>query len=305
MKKLRHLFYPHESNNYRARLLHFDSLLAIIFALIIGSYFLIGVKNTFPSVLGISTGMTADQLVALTNAKRIENGLPPLTLNSELSQAAADKASDMFTQNYWAHISPDGKTPWIFIKNAGYDYTYAGENLARGYNDSSDVIDAWMASPEHRENMLSSNYKDVGFAIETGNLTGEDTVLVVEMFGSGGSQQAVATNNNQPAKIAQAAIVNQAPQEVQKQVSAPPNQGYKPTTRLVAAVKSKPLIDIQALSKNIAVLIVSVLMFILAIDIIVVERKKIIRFTGHNLDHIFFLALVLSVIFLLTKGLIV
>ena len=90
----------------------------------------------------------------------------------------------MFAKNYWAHVSPDGTTPWVFIKSAGYSYVYAGENLARGYNTSQDVVTAWMASPEHKQNMLSSNYQNVGFAIVTGNLTGEDTVLVVEMFGS-------------------------------------------------------------------------------------------------------------------------
>src|SRR5258706_10350524 len=90
----------------------------------------------------------------------------------------------MFAKDYWAHIAPDGTTPWSFIKGAGYNYVYAGENLARGYFSASDVVNAWMASPEHRENMLSSKFADVGFSAQNGKLTGEDTVLVVEMLGS-------------------------------------------------------------------------------------------------------------------------
>ena len=86
----------------------------------------------------------------------------------------------MFSKDYWAHNAPDGTTPWVFIKNTGYNYIYAGENLARGFNSASDVINAWMNSPEHRQNVLSPNYQNVGFAVATGTLSGEDTVLVVE-----------------------------------------------------------------------------------------------------------------------------
>src|SRR5204863_2082531 len=130
---------------------------------------------------------------------RRQNGAGDLTISNELSRAASDKASDMFAKNYWAHNAPDGTTPWVFIKSSGYEYIYAGENLARGFTTSQSVVDAWMASPEHKENMLSKNYKNVGFAVATGNLNGEDTVLVVEMLGSTNyAPPAVAASENKP-----------------------------------------------------------------------------------------------------------
>ncbi|OGH06421.1 MAG: hypothetical protein A2W22_06470 [Candidatus Levybacteria bacterium RBG_16_35_11] len=308
-KKLSGFFYPHDSNNYRARLLHLDSLLVIILALIISSFLLTGIKTAFPSVLGISTGMSIDQLLALTNQKRIENGLTPLALNSQLSVAAENKASDMFSKNYWAHNSPDGKTPWDFISSAGYSYAYAGENLARGFNNSDQVINAWMASPEHRQNMLSSNYKNIGFAIRPGNLTGEDTVLVVEMFGTGiaiaQNAPEIASNNTIEENYAQ-----QIQEEVQKTEEVPkPQEIQNPTLaqnsnqeQNIAGLQTKPLLNSKALSKNIVLIVIYILIFTLLVDVIIIEKRKVIRFVGHNLDHVLFLIFILSLVFLFTKG---
>lgn len=291
-KFLKHLFYPHEQNNFRAKLLHLDSLLIIIFILIFITFGFNTVKTNLPSVLGISTGMTAEQLLILTNEKRIENGLSPLTLNSQLSAAAENKAIDMFNKNYWAHNSPDGTTPWVFINNTGYTYVYAGENLARGFNSSSDVINAWMASEEHRQNILSANYKDIGFAIKTGSLTGEDTVLVVEMFGTG---KAVA--KAQPAQE----ITPQPTQEVKK-VEEPKLIAASLNQQNIQGSQAKPFFNSKNLSKNIVLAIIYILILALIIDVLVIEKKKIVRFVGHNIDHILFLLFVLALILLFTRG---
>jgi len=181
---LHHFFIPRESNNYKAKLLHQTTLLLFIAFFIIGGLLLNLTKTKYPSVLGISTDITSEQLLTLVNQKRQENGLPPLSFSPELATAARSKANDMFSKNYWAHNSPDGKTPWEFLKEAGYNYVYAGENMARGFNTSADVTNAWMVSPTHRANVLSPNYSDVGFAVVTGNLSGEETVLVVQEFGN-------------------------------------------------------------------------------------------------------------------------
>src|SRR3990172_3890597 len=94
------------------------------------------------------------------------------------------KAQDMLDYGYWAHNSPTGKSPWVFIRSSGYNYVYAGENLARGFATADSVMKAWMASPDHRANVLSANYEDVGFAVKLGKLNGEETVLIVEELGS-------------------------------------------------------------------------------------------------------------------------
>src|SRR5581483_10399348 len=123
MKKFfRHLFTPHHKNNYRAKLLHNSSLAAIACVLLLGTFVAVQIKNHNGSVLGISYSITTDELLSLTNKARANNGESSLQLNSELNTAAAQKADDMFAKNYWAHFAPDGSTtPWMFIKNSGYD----------------------------------------------------------------------------------------------------------------------------------------------------------------------------------------
>lgn len=276
MKKFFHdLFIPHFHNNFRSKLLHHRIVLLFIAILFSGSFFLSFVKTNYPQVLGVSSDVTIDQLLELTNKDRQQNGAGPLSLNDKLDKAATDKANDMFSENYWAHNSPSGKTPWIFIKNEGYEYVFAGENLARGFTDSKSVVDAWMASPEHRENMLSRNYNEVGFAVKNGKLLGEDTVLVVEMLGN----TSFAQNS-----IPQTAGTAQEPQSV------------------LPSIVNKPLIDSISLSRNLAVGVVSLFILVLSVDFVVIERKKVTRFVGHNFDHILFLSLIMIMIFVIARG---
>src|SRR6185295_11057951 len=161
-----HFFFPQESNNYRPKILHIKSIyitICLIFILTFGlSYF----QAKYPQVLGAYTQISFTDLLNFTNQARLQNNLPPLSLNSALSSAAEMKGADMFAKNYWAHNSPDGLSPWYFFKQAGYDYVYAGENLARGFTDPSEVVSAWMASPEHRANILSRNFSEVGFSAQ-------------------------------------------------------------------------------------------------------------------------------------------
>ncbi len=121
-----------------------------------------------------------------TNLVRESNGLSQLTENADLSRAAQQKVTDMEQFGYWDHFRPsDRKAPWDFIREAGYRYTVAGENLARGFETAHGITAAWMASPSHRANLLSSKYTDVGFA--TGHITGsngEDVLITVQMFGA-------------------------------------------------------------------------------------------------------------------------
>lgn len=281
MRKFFHdLFLPHIGNNFRSRLLHHSNLFFAIVLILVSSFVLSGVRTNFPKVLGVSYDITSSQLLYLTNIQRQINGAGSLSLNDELSLAAESKAKNMFAQNYWAHNSPDGKTPWVFIKNSGYVYVYAGENLARGFETSDEVIKAWMASPDHRDNMLSKNYSDVGFAVAKGKLLGEETVLIVEMLGS---------KTLSPQKGTETAIVPPASSQNQS---------------LVLSRNEQPLINSLALSKNLALIIIALFIVILMLDMLVIERKKIIRFVGHNFDHIFYFTVVLLTIIVVAKGLI-
>lgn len=256
------------------------------------------IRTSFPSVLGTFSDITSQQLLLLTNQFRQQNGLPPLQLNQNLSEAALNKANNMFFEDYWAHDSPDGKTPWDFIKAAGYNYVYAGENLARGFTTAQSVVDAWMASPEHRANMLSPNYTNVGYAVETGKLTGEDTVLVVEMFGS---TTLAASPGNELAAKAQKETTSTATQSPAKPLSEQQVLNANKTPVAVA----KPLVNSASFSSNIAAIVVALFIFTLILDMVVIERKKVVRLVGHNMDHLFFLTLLLILIGLIARGAII
>lgn len=151
----------------------------------------------------IASADLAENLVDLTNSARQENGRGILTVNSALTAAATAKANDLISKDYFAHNSPDGKTPWDFITGAGYNYTYAGENLAIGYADASELFTAWMNSATHRENILNPNFREIGLAVVSGDYQGQETIVAVSVFGASASptatslpQLAAETSNN-------------------------------------------------------------------------------------------------------------
>lgn len=159
----------------------------VIFTTIIS----VGIAFVTPAKAAISNS----GLVSLVNSSREQAGLGDLATNSQLAEAAQSKADDMLANQYFAHTSPEGKTPWDFIKASGYPYVYAGENLAIGYTDTADLFNAWMNSSSHRENILSPNFRDIGVAQASGLYDGTETTVTVQMFGSTTSDQAAATSN--------------------------------------------------------------------------------------------------------------
>lgn len=291
-----HLFLPHITNNQRAKLLHHSTIFFLILFFFVSQFLVSYIKTDHPAVLGSSVDISTEKLLKLTNKDRAEKKLPLLVLSPVLSRAASMKADYMFEKNFWAHTAPDGTTPWHFIKKSGYVYVYAGENLARGFIGSSDVIDAWMESPTHRENMLSSNYKEIGFAVKKGKLLGEDTILVVEMFGSRDAvpiasvpQQSIATS--QTANVLPAATT---PESIPIQLQ----NGY------VYTLKTTSLLSSRMITSSIGLFVLGVLIFVLFLDIIIIERKKIVRIVGHNVDHILFFSAVIIVMIISLRGIV-
>lgn len=130
--------------------------------------------------VALASPVTADKLTELTNRARADNGLVALTVNALLVTSAQGKANDMIEKNYFAHTSPEGLSPWYWFKLVGYTYTYAGENLAKNFATAEGLFQAWMASPTHRANILSPNYKEIGIAVATD----EDTLVVAQHFGA-------------------------------------------------------------------------------------------------------------------------
>ena len=123
-------------------------------------------------------------IVALTNRDRTAAGFSVLQDNATLDRAAKMKADDMAAKGYFSHVTPDGKSPWYWFSLAGYRFSAAGENLAVLFLNAQDVEAAWMASPEHRANILDGQYEDIGIGIAFGTYEGISTTYIVELFGT-------------------------------------------------------------------------------------------------------------------------
>jgi uncharacterized protein YkwD len=123
-----------------------------------------------------------DEVFRLVNEERAVRNLDPLHRVSKLDIAADERAEDMATRDYFAHISPEGLTPGDQILSVGYEALLCGENIASGYTTPREVVQAWMASPAHRANILEPRYRDIGLAYVEAPGT-DSGVLWVQEFG--------------------------------------------------------------------------------------------------------------------------
>ncbi|NCU39090.1 CAP domain-containing protein [Candidatus Saccharibacteria bacterium] len=179
--QLLNLVIPRAHNGYHPHIISRWGLTAIV---CIGMIGLATSGGQEPAVLGDQPKVTPAMLLQEVNAERATEGVAPLELNQQLADAALAKGNDMFAEQYWAHNSPRGVTPWKWIQDEGYAYNYAGENLAKNFDSAQSTVDAWMASPAHRENMLHGYYDDAGFAIVNGTFEGKPATIIVAMFAS-------------------------------------------------------------------------------------------------------------------------
>lgn len=180
---LKNHFIPHTGNNHRPHILRTSSIRSILILVIFLEIFtfIIPTLTHLNSRDGMAAVLPA-VLASLTNEERQAQNLNTLDINPILNKAAEMKATDMATKGYFAHTSPEGKTPWYWLEQVGYDYQYAGENLAINFTDSKDVTVAWMASPTHRANIVKGNYTEVGTGIATGLYEGKETVFVAQVY---------------------------------------------------------------------------------------------------------------------------
>lgn len=132
----------------------------------------------------INGTLTQSGVIELTNNARSQNGATPLAENAQLDLAAKNKLDDMFTQQYFDHISPQGNGPGYVVSQAGYNYLVVGENLAMGgFANDTDLVNAWMASPGHRANILNHDFVDIGVAVGQGTYQGKTVWIAVQEFG--------------------------------------------------------------------------------------------------------------------------
>ena len=280
-----YLFVPAQHNSYRAKVIHHDALTTY---LVVG-FLLVSINKhvalPFNNVLGLAKDITVSQLVKYTNEQRTNNGLKSLSYNQKLAVAAGNKAQNMFSNNYWAHFGPNGETPWQFITASGYRYESAGENLAKNFLYSKNVVSAWMNSPTHRENMLRKDFTEVGFAVVDGTLGGEQTTLVVQMFG-------------RPSVVAQ---VQKKTTTTQKVTSKNIVLSEYTTAQTITA--PKPMLQLPFTSTQLASGFLVFLLGVFALDFYMASKLKLVRMHGKSLAHFIFLfAIAAATIMLLVNG---
>jgi uncharacterized protein YkwD len=132
-----------------------------------------------------SAPFSVENIIDATNEQRIKAGLTPLKSNAKLEESAKLKVEDMIKNQYFEHTSPTGKTVADLGTEVGYDYIVMGENLALGnFTDANDLLQAWMNSPAHRANILSTSYQDIGVYAAQGTYQGHTVWFAVQHFGT-------------------------------------------------------------------------------------------------------------------------
>lgn len=111
------------------------------------------------------------QVLTLVNQKRAAGAVcggvtkapaPALTLETRLRCAARKHSKDMATNNFMSHTGSNGSTPWDRIKATGYSYRAAAENVAAGYGTAEAVVNGWMSSTGHCNNIMNATYTQIG-----------------------------------------------------------------------------------------------------------------------------------------------
>jgi len=283
---LKYLFTPQERNNYRAKILHPSFLVFFAFVFLLNQVLINFVALLRPGVLGYSSEITPERIVELTNGERIKSNLSTLETNSLLNEAARRKAGDMFAFDYWAHRSPSGRTPWSFLREVNYDYRVAGENLARDFSDPDSVVEAWMKSPTHRENIMNSKFKEIGVAVVEGTLGGIRTTLVVQFFGT-------------PTKAAAAG----ASREITAIIPEPVLVGQEGGTPGILSKESRVFSPLN-ITRGVGGFLFGLIAGALIIDSYLIFKKRVYRSTGVTAAHTGFLAVMFLLLLLSQPGII-
>jgi hypothetical protein len=295
MSLFHHLFLPHHSNNQRAKLLHPSSWSFLIIIFVVFQFLLGKASSAIPQILGYAAQISPTEIIRLTNIERQSTGLNPVLEDPLLNKAAAQKAADMISRDYWAHVSPAGTQPWAFISAAGYSYRYAGENLARDFSDPGAVVSAWMNSPTHRENLMSARYENIGVAVVDGTLGGRETTLVVQMFGT--------RLSGSPSVKTAGSFTVKAESDVAPTVAPVPTVILTPTPLDSPKLSAKAVIvNPFSITKYISLALFVILILVLIIDVVVISKHKISRWTSKSMAHLIFLVILLIAAATILRG---
>ncbi len=303
-----HLLSPHPANNHRPKLLHPAMLSALAALMILTNSGLKIFAQVTGGILGYASDITVEQILTLTNQRRLDAGLPALKLDDRLADAARRKAGDMFTFNYWAHVNPqNNREPWYFFDAAGYQYRYAGENLGRDFGTTSPLVQAWIDSTTHRENLLSSRYRDTGIAVVNDTLQGVETTLVVQLFGTLQNPSAI------PQVSAASNIQKSQPPSAEIGSNQTTDKSDKSDLSDLSIIRSsadladhQPIYSVSPfdISRSLALSTLVLIAAVILIDSFLVWRRRTHRLAGRNWAHLLFVTGIIILIAGLQKGLI-
>ncbi|HRH23571.1 MAG TPA: CAP domain-containing protein [Candidatus Magasanikbacteria bacterium] len=197
---LKHFFIPHEGNNYHPHALHharifFYGFFGVVVKMIVVLTALLLPAQAYvvPEVLVAQD----ERVIDLTNEIRAREGIPLLEYSERLAQSSLHKALDMTEQQYFEHVSPQGKRLRDFLKDVGYAYSIAGENLAVGFSSPESMVEAWVESPTHYANLIDPDFNDIGIGSSVGMYGNNIAVYVAQHFGHPSGQLAFASDSRE------------------------------------------------------------------------------------------------------------
>lgn len=203
-RSIRDHLYPSRFNAHRPHLLKRPWLFGLLAITLISEGLIVGSIMTRQGPQVFLAAVVQSDIVMFTERARASEGGTPLEESELLNAAAQAKAEDMAARGYFSHKGPDGESPWTWLDEVGYAYVYAGENLAVRFKDSERVVDAWMASPTHRANIVKEQYQEIGVGLAEGIYKGEPATYIVQYFGTpAGAPVAAAAQDSVVAAVAE------------------------------------------------------------------------------------------------------
>jgi hypothetical protein len=247
LEQLKNIFIPTMKNGFLPKGLGNKPLFWYGAGILMVKIAVISLILTLPAT-NLFSAISSQRLFNLINEARQEKNLTPLALNNKLATAAELKTEDMINKDYFEHTSPSGVTPWYWFKIAGYNFTYAGENLAMDFFETDAVFQTWMNSPSHRDNILNPDFKEIGIAVNEGKIQEHQTTLAVLTFGS----QAASAQKLPPAVSPKTptpnVIKSPEPTTPTPSVSAPsaPAESQIPLKTVSGALTPSPSLEISS-----------------------------------------------------------
>lgn len=259
------------------------------------------ILSIFISISGAQAKeINLENTVILTNKARVESDLGELLINPVLNKVASRKAQHMVKYHYFSHTSPEGIDPWYWFKKEGYDYKYAGENLAINYKTAEEQHVAWMKSPTHRKNILNPRYKEIGIATASGYINNKPASVTVQAFGS--PQKPIATTSalNNDSILAQRSpsipyvLGEQINYPIQTQYLTQANAPKDKTQKTSFSLNNNLLNVIKKQSHNILWVIILILCIVIIRDIVLKSiAPPIVR--HHSMTNLILLMMLWSV----------